>query len=254
MRPATYPATALLLLCAPALMAQFPSHARASAGIPATEPTQTAPTQSVSDLPSAHPNAVATNIMYSSEIVWDGANLTIDATGEAMPELLGRIAHETGMKITGGVPDERVFGKYGPASVQVVLGQLFDGLAINMMLVNATATKPKELLLTVRSGAASPPSTRQVVENYQPRRQPTPIQTIEQHTDQQPPQGPPPQQRSNTSPSETVFPTSAPPTADSAATTSNGSSDSSQPQSPNGVKTPEQIFEELRKRQQQTAQ
>lgn len=260
MRPAAYPVTALLLLCAHAASAQLTAQPRPSAAIPATPPTQ-----SVSDLPSAHPNAVATNLIQASDVTWDGSDLTIAANGEPMPELLGRVAHETGMKITGGVPDERIFGKYGPAPVQVVLGQLFDGLSINMMLVNATQTKPKELLLTVRSGAASPPSTRQVSDNYQPRRQPQPIQPIAQ----QPPPGSP-QQRPNNQAAPSAFPPLAPPPADNTAFTNNGnaattanstpttstpttstSPDSSQPQSPNGVKTPEQIFEELRKRQQQ---
>lgn len=241
MRPTAYSATTLLL-CACSLAAQT----KPSAAIPAT-----APTQSVSDLPSARPSAVVTNTIQASDVTWDGARLTIEANGEPMPELLGRVAHETGMKITGGVPDERVFGKYGPGPVQVVLGDLFDGLSINMMLVNASATKPKELLLTVRSGAATPPSTRQVTENYQPRRVGQPIQAI---PPQQPPQGPlqPPNNQAG------FPPAGAPP--NSTASTSNGSADastasstdSSQPQSPNGVRTPEQIFEELRKRQQQS--
>ncbi len=242
MRPAAYSATALLLLCASALTAQD----KPSAAIPAT-----APTQSVSDLPSARPNAVATNTITASEVTWDGTNLTIESSGEAMPELLGRVAHETGMKITGGVPDERVYGKYGPGPVQVILGNLFDGLAINMMLVNSGPTRPKELLLTVRSGAPTPPSTRQVSDNYQPRHQPQPIQPIAQ----QPPPGSP-QQRPFDPAGQSAFPASAPPAGDSTVNNSGTpttSTDSGQPQSPNGVKTPEQIFEELRKRQQQSS-
>lgn len=241
MRPTAYSATALLLLCAPSLVAQ----AKPSAAIPVTAPTQS---QSVSDLPSAHPNAIATNPTPASSVIWDGSLLTIEANGDPMPELLGRVAHETGMKITGGVPDERIYGKYGPASVQVVFGQLFDGLAVNMMLVNATPTKPKELLLTVRSGAPTPPSTRQVVDNYQPQR----VQALQ-------PQPQPPQDSLQQRPNNPV----PPPAANTAtngnadASTNNSSApatDTTQPQSPNGVKTPEQIFEELRKRQQQNPQ
>lgn len=172
------------------------------------------------------------------------------------------------MKITGGVPDERVYGKYGPAPVQTVLAQLFDGLAINMMLVNETATKPKELLLTVRSGAPTPPSTRQVATDY-PQYRPNPVRTAAPPMPPvNPTQPPQPTQHPEQSPingSQQAFPALAPPLADdtagnsvstTSATTDNGSitTDSSQRQSPNGVKTPEQIFEELRKRQQQNTQ
>jgi hypothetical protein len=257
MRPT---AITLVLLCAPILAAQI----KPSAALPVTAPTQS----SVSYLPSAQPNAVATASGTESRITWDGSQLTVEASGEAMPELLGRVARETGMKITGGVPDERIYGKYGPAPVQTVLAQLFDGLAINMMLVNKTATKPKELLLTTRSGAPTPPSTRQVVNNFQPSRQ-DPIRAIPPappvNRTQQPPRNPP-------TGSQSAFPTLAPPPADNPAFTNNSNAatttpsttdsgsnapattDGSQPQSPNGVKTPEQIFEELRKRQQQTPQ
>jgi len=255
-------AITIFLACAPILGAQTTP----VAAIPAS-----APAQSVSDLPSAHPNAVATIPGAESKVTWDGARLTVEASGEAMPELLGRVARQTGMKITGGVPDERVYGKYGPAPVQTVLAQLFDGMAINMMLVNESATKPKELLLTARTGAATPPSTRQVVNDY-PQYRPTPARTS-------PPPMPPanptrPPQQSQQAPnngSQQAFPSLAPPPAENTAFTNNGNTepatstpsnptdngggttDSSQPQSPNGVKTPEQIFEELRKRQQQQA-
>lgn len=252
-------AITLFLLCSPILGAQTTP----PAAIPST-----APTQSVSDLPSAHPNAVATAPGTESRIAWDGSRLTVESSGEAMPELLGRVARQTGMKITGGVPDERVYGKYGPAPVQTVLAQLFDGLAINMMLVNETATKPKELLLTTRSGAPTPPSTRQVANDFPPR-QPNPPRTIPPpappaNRAQQPPQT----QQNPANGSQSAFPALAPPPAENTAFTNNGNStpsttmdsstststDSSQPQSPNGVKTPEQIFEELRKRQQQNTQ
>ncbi|WP_047487003.1 hypothetical protein [Terriglobus sp. TAA 43] len=259
-------AITIFLVCAPILGAQTTP----VAAIPAS-----APTQSVSDLPSARPNAVATVPGAASKVTWDGSRLTVEASGEAMPELLGRVAHETGMKITGGIPDERVYGKYGPASVQTVLAQLFDGLAINMMLVNETATKPKELLLTVRTGAATPPSTRQVATDY-PQYRPTPVRTspppMPPANPTRPPQQTPPTQHAEQAPingSQPAFPPLAPPPADNTAFTNNGNTepttsttsnttdngasttDSGQPQSPNGVKTPEQIFEELRKRQQQ---
>lgn len=255
-------AITFFLLCAPVLGAQ-------------TAVPPTAPTQSVSDLPSAQPNAVATIPGAASKVTWNGSQLTVEASGEALPEILGRVAHETGMKITGGVPDERVYGKYGPASVQTVLAQLFDGLAVNMMLVNETATKPKELLLTVRSGAPTPPSTRQVATDY-PQYRPNPVRTPGPSTPPvnltRPPQPTEHPEQSPTNGSQSAFPPLAPPPADNTAFTNNGNTepstpaasstpgnsgsttDSSQPQSPNGVKTPEQIFEELRKRQQQQQQ
>lgn len=250
--------TALLtstLLIATSLHAQ----AKPSAAIPATQPTY-----SVSDLPSARPTAAAAR-SEDTRVTWNGFQLTIEASGEPMPEVLGRVAHATGLKITGGVPDEHLYGKYGPGSVQSVLGQLFDGLSVNMMLVNDSPTRPKELILTARTGSATPPSTRQVADTEQPRRTPEPIGQVNTIAapvgrrnpatgEEQPP---------TSSTSRPAFPgLSAPPTVNNSFTntgnsettpepsTDTSNSSTTQPQSPNGVKTPEEIFEELRKRQQ----
>jgi hypothetical protein len=222
----------LLCLCATA-------QNKPSAAIPAT-----APTRSVSDLPSAHPPVTESTFRGKSKITWSGAELTVDAAGDSLPDILRQIAAATGMKITGGVPDERVFGKYGPGSVQVIMAQLFDGLAINMMLVNGTETTPKTLVLTARSGAASPPSTRQVSVSEDDRspmgrggfNQPAgPAQSF----------GPPPQ-----NPPGDATNSGAPNTPDNANDPGSSGQPNSSDQQPS-VRTPEQIFEELRKRQQQ---
>ena len=212
-----------------------------SAAIPAT-----APTQSVSDLPSAHPAVTESTPRGKAHTTWSDGKLTVIAGGSALPEILQQVARATGMKITGGVPDERVFGTYGPGSVQAVMGQLFEGLSINMMLINGSATSPKELVLTARTGAVSPPQVREISNESDdpgPSRMPPfnqePGRTF---TSRQPrAQGP-------------SGPNGPTPTQDEAPAvpednTADGGAD--QQSSPNGVRTPEQIFEELRKRQQQ---
>jgi hypothetical protein len=257
-------ALAAYLAAVPSLVAQ----AKPSAAIPAT-----APTQSVSDLPSAHPAVRESTPRGESHINWNGSKLTVNAGGDALPEILQRIARETGMKITGGVPDERVFGTYGPGSVQMVMGQLFDGLAINMMLINGSETTPKELVLTARSGAASPPQVRQVSNDDEssPRRS-NPMMPVGQQPARgfgsQPPRGqgpggqaqgeqggpPPNNDGSDDLPSTPASATTAVPNNTAADTNSPPATGADQEQSPNGVRTPEQIFEELRKRQQEQQQ
>ncbi|AFL87860.1 hypothetical protein Terro_1553 [Terriglobus roseus DSM 18391] len=229
--------------------AAFAAQAKPSAAIPAT-----APTQSVSDLPSARPAVKESTPRGEAQVTWNGGKLTVNAGGSALPEILQQIARQTGMKITGGVPDERVFGTYGPGSVQAVMSQLFDGLAINMMLVNGNATTPKELVLTTRTGAASPPQVREVSNDEDFRRTPSPGIPIVQRpgrtfgsrelSDPNPngPGGQPPMPDGTGG----ATPNSTPPD-----TTTDPAAGADQQQSPNGVRTPEQIFEELRRRQQQ---
>jgi hypothetical protein len=222
-----------LLLCLAAHGQDKPS-----AAIPAT-----APTQSVSDLPSAHPALTAS--AAEAGVTWTGSVLTIQGKGDSLRNILVAVSRATGMKITGGVPEEQVFGSYGPGAVQDVLPQLFDGIGVNVLLMNDGA-KPKELVLTARTGGVTPPQTRPIADADQGFRnrlnslgrgqgngnQPPPIQA-------QPPQPSRPQQTGAVDASTPATP----------ATNADG-----QPQSPNGVRTPEQIFEELRQRQQQQQQ
>ena len=90
-----------------------------------------------------------------------GTALSVVGGGDSLRSILRQVARATGMKVTGGVPDEPVYGSYGPAPVQQVMSTLFSGLSVNMMLVNDTATKPKELVLTARTGGATPPPPAQ---------------------------------------------------------------------------------------------
>jgi len=219
------------------------------------------PAPSVSNLPSAQPQA-ATAPVNPTRIQWDGTRLLIDANGESMPEILGRMSKEIGMTITGGVPDERVYGKYGPAPVQTVLSELFAGLSVNMMLVNESPTQPKQLILTPRTGGATPPSTRPAVAGYtqQPARTSSPLQPVSsfrpQPTDNPTAMPPAPVEAPPMAAIPATNDNAAQPDANTSDTTptDSNSSDSAQPQSPNGVRTPEQIFEELRKRMQQNSQ
>ena len=61
------------------------------------------------------------------------------------------------MKITGGVADQRVFGKVGPGAPAEILAGLLDGTGSNMLLRENAAHTPVELVLTPRGGGATPP-------------------------------------------------------------------------------------------------
>lgn len=232
------------------------------AAIPATSPTQ-----SVSNLPSALPVRTAPSAAGQTTVVWASPTLTIRAAGEGLPGILRQVARATGMKVTGGVPDEPVFGSYGPGAVQKVLAALFDGLSVNMLLVNGSPTQPKDLILTARTGGATPPMPSQdiAVEANPVMANPAdanfaPQPRAGRHTSPDSFQGVPqpfPDAASQNLPTNSQGVGPAVPLNDNSnavnsstpATDANGT-----PQSPNGVRTPEQIFEELRKRQQSTSQ
>ena len=84
------------------------------------------------------PSAPETKPPVRSDLKVDyaGGRLSVNASNASLNQILQEIAGRTGMKITGGVSDERVFGQYGPSSPSVVLVALLDGTGSNMLLVD----------------------------------------------------------------------------------------------------------------------
>jgi hypothetical protein len=139
------------------------------------------------------------------------------------------------MKITGGVADERVFGQYGPADPAQILATLLDGTGSNMILVHSDGGAPSELILTPRHGGPTPPNPNAASVDRSERYEPPPNQAI------QPPPNAPPQGNPNIPPGNPGAPGAAVPAG-------------SQSENPNGVKTPQQIYEQLQRMRQQQQQ
>ena len=182
--------------------------------------------------------------------------LTVSATDAGLNGLIREIARQTGMHVSGSVSDLPVFGTYGPSKPSVILSTLLDGTGSNMLLVDATDSAPAQLTLTRRSGAPTPP-------NPNAARAEQSDDDADSLSRSQPPQpnsagGPPPQPNNtginSSQPTSTTQPVVFPSvgTTSTPATSTTTPSDPDQPAS-NGVKTPQQIFEQLqRMRQQQT--
>jgi hypothetical protein len=188
--------------------------------MPATPPTEVIPLT-----PAQQPPKHA-QITYTNDI------LTVSAENSSLNQILRQISRETGLKITGGVSDERVFGKYGPAPSAQILAQLLDGTSSNMLIVNGRGNTPAELILTPRLGGPTPPNPNAAAaasddDRSEPAREPEP----------------PPSNISSFPPPPPTIPPSTP--AETSPT------DASQPDSPNGVKTPQQIYDQLQRLRQQ---
>lgn len=188
------------------------------------QPIAPAPPPTPAELP-----AQPAHVTYSNGL------LTVAAHNSSLNQILRDISRETRMKITGGVADERVFGSYGPESPAQVLNSLLDGTSSNMMLVGSNGPAPAELVLTPRAGGVTPPSPMAIAANQ----------------NQQPDEPPQSNEPYKGSAAES---TPAPPEV-APAPAAQPAPSTDQQQSPNGVRTPQDIFNQLMKmRQQQTQQ
>lgn len=185
-----------------------------SATLPPTPPTTIPAVPRTPGELPAHPASVT----YANGL------LTVIASNSSLNQILRDVSRETSMKVTGGVIDERVFGQYGPAPVGQILNTLLDGTGSNMLLVESNGVTPAELILTPQSGGPSPPNPNAAA-----------AEEGDQSEDQ--PGGKAFEGVSN--PPEAAAPEPTPP---------------QQQQSPNAVKTPQQIYDQLQKLRQQQAQ
>jgi hypothetical protein len=97
------------------------------------------------------------NTPLHAEVIYTNGQLQVRADNSSLNQILRSISHVTGLKITGGVEEQRVFGNYGPAPLSTILATLLDGTGANILLLGGSAGSTPELVLTPRAGGAEPP-------------------------------------------------------------------------------------------------
>lgn len=195
---------------------------------------------------------------HRAQVVYSQGKLEIAADDSSLNEILRDISRETGMKITGGISDERVYGRYGPSSPAEVLTNLLNGTASNMILMQTASHAPAELILTPRRGGATPPNPNAPgFDNAgQSNESPYAPGWTQEAPAVQPAVAPmsepgvtstgrPPTGNVNTAPGTPLT------TIGGNGATDTRSDDTSNPPSANVVKTPQEIYQQLRLLQQQ---
>ena len=231
---ALLPALPLAAQATPASTAKPGIVSSPSSTLPATQPT--ALQAPAPPPPPATPAQLPPN---HAQITYSAGALFVSANNSSLNQILREISRETGIKISGGVADERVFGQYGPDVPAQILTALLDGTGSNVLLVRGDDGTPSELVLTPQQGGPSPPSPN--AHAFDDSSEHRDISNAEPSEPQPAPQQPAPDQPQSTPASPATPATPA---------------DTSQPQSPNGVKTPQQIYDQLqglRQQQQQPA-
>src|SRR3984885_8204043 len=153
-----------------------------------------------------------------AQVVFTGDTLSIHADNSSLAAILHQVAGKSGMQIEGLSGDERVFGTFGPGAPRDVLADLLNGTAYNLVLLGDLGDgAPRELILTpaTRAGVAAPP----------PSPMTTTIDEAANEPDAEIPQPQPEVPPAGTTP---------PPTP--------------------GVKTPQQLFEQLQRMRSQQQQ
>jgi hypothetical protein len=96
-------------------------------------------------------------------VTYNAGLLSIQADDSSLNLILRQVARLTGMQITGGVAEERVFGHYGPAKPSAVISTLLDGAGSDIVLHHDTHNTITELVLTPRGKGAAPANPNSLV-------------------------------------------------------------------------------------------
>ena len=206
--------------------------------LPPTAPTQPAAASAAAAAQASQPTQHA---VRQAQVTYTAGRLQVNADDCSLNQILREIGHVTGMKITGGVAEERVFGSYGPADPSTVLSALLNGTSSNMMLRFDSARRPEELVLTPRQGGVTPPNPN--ASRYASRQDDLPPERRFGRPQSTDPQVPPASAQNPVTP--------APPPGTGLPVTPAPDASTTTQQSPNGVKTPQEIYDQLMKMQQQ---
>ncbi|MCU1305866.1 MAG: hypothetical protein JWN45_561 [Acidobacteriaceae bacterium] len=210
-----------------------------SATVPAPVQLPQVPVFTPAPLRPGQMPAVAPRISYQ------GGQLTIVAENSNFSDVLSGIRTATGLRIesTGGTGGERVAAKIGPASVRDVLLSLLQGSRYDFIMMGS-ATDPdriERVLLSPKAAAAT-------AANGAAR----PAPAASEETAQEDSDNENSDENAGFAPAPAQPPTALPP-GPGAAAAPNGQPASS-PDASQGVKTPEQLLQDLRNMQQQQQQ
>lgn len=124
----------------------------------------------------AEPPAAAGSLLSApaqpAKVSLEAGRLTINADNSSLSEILDQISRMGGTKVEGlraaGNADQRIFGEYGPGEPRQVLSELLVGCGYNVVMLGTTATgTPKELAVSARAPGGVPNPPPQPVQNQQ---------------------------------------------------------------------------------------
>jgi hypothetical protein len=191
--------------------------APSQAAAPATTPTPTpVPAAPAPLAPASEATSLLQQPAQEAQITFVKNQLSIKAENASLSAILHQFAAKSGMTIEGMGGDERVFGTFGPGAARDVLADLLNGTSYNLVLLGTLENgAPRQLILSPAGHSATTASAAPIPQAFAEDNEP----------EQEPPPPPePPQQQQP--------------------------ADANQQQNPNGVKTPQQLFEQLQRMRQ----
>lgn len=228
-------------LAAPASQQTNSKHSKKKPKAPQLPPLPSGPTGPVQPIPLDAIAAVPPQVSYAND------QLTINAPNSTLADTLRAVRKQTGAEIEVPSAPERVVTRLGPGPARDVVAQLLNGSRFNYVLLGSPSDDAvlTKVVLVAKTGPDTIPP---------PPSAPDPSLGIAQVSNSAPPQEPPPDAADAEQQDDNAA------NADDAAATDQAAQEAEQqqqqqqnPEQP-GVKTPQQMLQEMQQRQMQLQQ
>ncbi|HEX3438186.1 MAG TPA: hypothetical protein VHT24_15560 [Pseudacidobacterium sp.] len=119
---------------------------------PASKASPAVPAQQFADTPQ-RPASLLDEPAKPAQIQLDNGKLSVKADNSMLSTILHDISAKTGMTVDGLSRDQRIFGSYGPGTPREIVASLLDGMGYNVVMVGSLENgAPRQVLLTPRAG------------------------------------------------------------------------------------------------------
>lgn len=228
----------IVLLCLGGLCAADSAHAQRKTKKPQLPPLPSGPTGPVPQIPLDSIAPVAPQVTYQA------GQLTIVAPNSTLGDILRAVHKQTGAEIEVPAANDRVVTHLGPGSAREVIAELLNGSRFNYVLMGSPddSSVLTRVVLVAKSGAEANPPGQMAQQIPQPQAVPGGAMVAQQPADEAPPDA-----ADADAPEENTVDDAA---ADQAAEDQAGPP----PEQQQGVKTPQQMLQEMQQRQLQIQQ
>jgi hypothetical protein len=163
----------------------------APAAAPGTQPVPAQPSQTPAPVSQVAPSMLQQPAV-EAQVVFTGDTLSIRADNSSLSAILHQVASKSGMQIEGLSGDERVFGTFGPGRPRDVLADLLNGTAYNQVLLGDLSNgAPRQLILTPATHGGAAPAAAPQATMDEASNEPETVETPPSPPEV-PPAGPPP--------------------------------------------------------------
>lgn len=126
----------------------------------APQQSATAPLAAAATTAPKLPNWPVNDSPSEATVVWNSDGLRIAAHNSSLRQIIHDVAQATGATVEGTIPEERVYGDFGPGKARDVLTKLLGNASYNVLLIGDQGSgTPRRIVINAQAEGTRPAYT-----------------------------------------------------------------------------------------------